>query len=151
MQRARTAARRQLEEAGEIRMATRAARDTAEVRYVIHSIGQDGYWSNEAGWGGFEAATVFSPSEQGDLRLPLGGQWVAVKPYSVLLLYPDYLDDTGYETYYACVDAPNAIAGVAVARQKAAAAQAEEIEDPIDFHPLLVVEGWHASQPLWNK
>ena len=27
------------------------------------------------------------------------------KPYSVLLLYPDYADDTGYETYYALVEA----------------------------------------------
>src|ERR1035437_7073222 len=29
----------------------------------------------------------------------------AKKPYSVLLHYPDYLDDTGYETYYALVEA----------------------------------------------
>jgi hypothetical protein len=73
------------------------------------------------------------------------------KPYSVLLLYPDYLDDTGYETYYAFVEALEPIEAVAVAQRQAIAAQCVDIDDPTDFAPLLVTEGHHASKPLFNK
>jgi hypothetical protein len=72
-------------------------------------------------------------------------------PYSVLLLYPDYADDTGYETYYALVEAANVDEAVAAARREAAAAQ-EGIEiEPFDFHPLLVTSGHHDSEALFNK
>jgi hypothetical protein len=70
----------------------------------------------------------------------------ATKPYSVLLLYPDYIGDYGEETYYAFVEA-----AVAIAQREAAAAQAVDVDDPADFDPLLVIEGHHASQPLFNK
>ena len=73
------------------------------------------------------------------------------KPYSVLLLYPDYLDDTGSETYYAFVEATDPIEAVVVAQRQAAAAQTVEIDDPSDFATLLVTEGHHTSQPLFNK
>jgi hypothetical protein len=73
------------------------------------------------------------------------------KPYSVLLLYPDYLDDTGYETYYALIEAPDPIEAVAVAQRQAIAAQSADIDDPTDFHPLLVTEGHHHSEALFNK
>jgi hypothetical protein len=81
----------------------------------------------------------------------LTGNDSATRPYSVLLLYPDYADDTGYETYYAFVQASDAIDAVAVAQRQAVAAQIVDIDDPTDFHPLLVTEGHHASQPLFNK
>ena len=73
------------------------------------------------------------------------------KPYSVLLLYPDYLDDSGYETLYVFVEATDAIHAVAVAQRQVADAQSEPIDDPTDFHPLLVTAGHHSSEPLWNK
>ena len=73
------------------------------------------------------------------------------KPYSVLLLYPDYADDTGHETYYALIEAADPIEAVAVAQRQAAAAQ-EGIEiESDDFHPLLVTPGHHDSEPLFNK
>ena len=42
----------------------------------------------------------------------------AKKPYSVLLLYPQDVNDGGTETYYAFVEAPDAIEAVAVARRR---------------------------------
>jgi len=72
------------------------------------------------------------------------------KPYSVLLLYPDYATDVASETYYALVEAPDAIEAVAVAQRQAAAAQVLYMA-PTDFHPLLATEGHHASQPLLNQ
>ena len=127
-----------------------AASDPAKDRYVIHSAGEDGYWSNAAGWGGIEAADVFTASERRDLRLPLGGRWAALKPYSVLLLYPDYANDSGTETFYAFVEAPDPIEAVAVAQRQAAAAQSVGYE-PDGFAPLLVTQGHHVSESLFNK
>jgi hypothetical protein len=73
------------------------------------------------------------------------------QPYSVLLLYPDYLNDTGYETYYAFVEASDPLDAVALAQRQAAAAQEGVEIDPDDFAPLLVTEGRHHSEPLFNK
>jgi hypothetical protein len=77
----------------------------------------------------------------------------AKKPYSVLLLYPDDVNDSGTETYYAFVEAPDAIEAVAVAKREAVAAQEESAEnyEPDDFAPLVVIAGHHASEPLFNK
>jgi hypothetical protein len=72
-------------------------------------------------------------------------------PYSVLLLYPDYADDTGYETYYALVEAADPDEAVAVAQREAVAAQDGIEIEPDDFHPLLVTPGHHDSEPLFNK
>lgn len=71
------------------------------------------------------------------------------RPYSVLLLYPDYASDAfGHETYYAFVEARDPTDAVEVAQREAVAAQDAEIDNPADFHPLLVVEGHHVSQPI---
>ena len=75
----------------------------------------------------------------------------AKKPYSVLLLYPDHANDGGTETYYAFVEAPDAIEAVAMAQRQAVAANdCVEIE-PDDFVPLLVTEGHHYGQSFPNK
>jgi len=73
------------------------------------------------------------------------------KPYSVLLHYPDYADDTGHETYYALVEAADPNEAVAVAQRQAVAAQDGIEIEPDDFHPLLVTPGHHDSEPLFNK
>ena len=73
------------------------------------------------------------------------------KPYSVLLLYPDYANDSGTETYYAFVESTDAIAADTVARRQAIAAQEGVAIDPNDFVPLLVTGGHHYSEPLFNK
>ena len=73
------------------------------------------------------------------------------KPYSVLLLYPDHINDSGTETFYAFVQATDAIAAVAQAQRQAAAAQEGRETDPDDFAALLVMQGHHASEPLFNK
>ena len=87
-------------------------------------------------------------------------QWEAVptdendsarKPYSVLLLYPDYANDSGTETYYAFVEALNPIEAVAVAQREAVTAQDGMDGDPEDFAALLVTPGHNYSEPLFNK
>ena len=76
----------------------------------------------------------------------------ADESYSVLLLYPDYANDGGTETYYAFVNAADPIEAIAVAQRQAAAAQkGVEINDLTDFLPLLVTQGHHYSEPLFNK
>ena len=77
---------------------------------------------------------------------PLGSN-----PYSVLLLYPDYANDSGTETYYALVKAVDPIEAVALAQRKAATAQEGVEMEPGDFTPLLVTQGHRASEPLFNK
>ena len=73
------------------------------------------------------------------------------QPYSVLLLYPDYANDSGWETFYAFVEANDPLDAVALAQRNAVAAQ-EGIEiEPDDFMPLLVAQGHNASLPLYNK
>jgi hypothetical protein len=73
------------------------------------------------------------------------------KPYSVLLLYPDYINDRGDETYYAFVEASDPLQAVAVAQRQATAAQDGVDTDPDEFAPLLVTEGHCHSEPLFNK
>lgn len=75
---------------------------------------------------------------------------LAKRPYSVLLLYPEYANDGGAETYYAFVEAPDPRAAVALARRQALAAQVGVIFPPEDFIPLLVTEGHHYGQPMSN-
>ncbi len=85
----------------------------------------------------------------------------AKKPYSVLLLYPDYANDSGTETYYALVEASDPIEAVAQAQREAFVAQAQREAfaaqeegldyEPDDFAPLLVTGGHHHSQALFNR
>ncbi len=79
------------------------------------------------------------------------GQAVAIKPWSVLLLYPDYANDSGTETYYAFVEASDPIDAIACARRQASEAQEGIDIEPDDFAALLVTEGHHYGEPLFNK
>ncbi len=78
-------------------------------------------------------------------------QSVGSSPYSVLLLYPDYANDNGTETYYTLVKAVDPIEAVVLAQRKAATAQEGVDMEPDDFVPLLVTQGHHVSEPLFNK
>jgi hypothetical protein len=63
--------------------------------------------------------------------------------YSILLLYPDYMQETGaHETYYAHVTAPDPDAAVEIAQ----AFKANEMVQPQDFVCLLVLEGHHQGR-----
>jgi hypothetical protein len=73
------------------------------------------------------------------------------KPFSVLLLYPDYANDSGTETYYAFVEALDPIDAVARAQRQAVAAQTGRQGRRRDFAPLLVTQGHHYSEALFNK
>ena len=75
----------------------------------------------------------------------------AKKPYSVLLLYPADANDGGAETYYAFVEAAGPLEAIAIAQQQAGEAQVAGIDDPTDFIPLLVTQGHHYGEPLFNK
>jgi hypothetical protein len=75
----------------------------------------------------------------------------ASKPYSVLLLYPDWANDGGTETYYAFVEAPDPTQAVGQARRQALAANEWTNVEPDDFAPLLVTEGHHFGQPISNQ
>ncbi len=83
--------------------------------------------------------------------VPTAGSDSAKKPYSVLLLYPDYANDSGTETYYAFVEALDPIEAVATAQREAVTAQDGVDVDPEDFAPLLVTPGHNYSEPLFNK
>lgn len=75
-----------------------------------------------------------------------------LRPYSVLLLYPDYACETfGHDTYYAFVEARDPIEAVKIAQRQAVAAQQCLVFPPDEFHPLLVTQGHHASEPLFNQ
>jgi hypothetical protein len=93
------------------------------------------------------------------LKLPRG-QWQAdpatanlgrKKLFSVLLLYPDYANESGTETYYAFVEAFDPIDAVAQAQRHAAAVQTGIKIHRRDFAPLLVTQGRHYSEALFNK
>ena len=75
----------------------------------------------------------------------------ARKPWSVLLLYPDYANDSGTETFYGFVQAGDALSAVAEAKRQAVAAQAGIEIDPDDLAALLVTQGHRYSEPLFNK
>jgi hypothetical protein len=77
-------------------------------------------------------------------------QPIVGKLYSVLLLYPDYANDSGTETYLGLVEAADPAEAVAVAQRQAAAAQEGVEMEPGDFAPLLVTLGHHTSEPLFN-
>jgi len=83
--------------------------------------------------------------------VPTTGSDSGTKPYSVLLLYPDYANDTGTETYYAFVEALDPIQAVALAQREAVTAQECMDGDPEDFAALLVTPGHNCSEPLFNK
>jgi hypothetical protein len=82
---------------------------------------------------------------------PIAGIDSARKPYSVLLLYPDYANDSGTETYYAFVEALDPIEAVALAQREAVIAQEGMNGNAEDFAALLVTPGHHYSEPLFNK
>jgi hypothetical protein len=71
--------------------------------------------------------------------------------YSVLLLYPDYANDSGTETYYTIVQATDPTVAVTLAQRQAATALEGVEMEPDDFAPLLVTHGHHASESLFNK
>ena len=73
------------------------------------------------------------------------------RPYSVLLLYPDYANDDGTETFYAWTEASDSLAAIADAQRQALATHEWTDRDPADFVPLLVTQGHHHGQPLLNK
>jgi hypothetical protein len=73
------------------------------------------------------------------------------QPFSVLLLYPDYANDSGTETFYAFVEACDPQDAVALAQRQASSAQEGIDIAPDDFQPVLVIEGHHVGQPLFNK
>jgi hypothetical protein len=92
------------------------------------------------------------PPSEWESDSPVSGP--ARRPYSVLLLYPDYANDSGSETYYAFVAAPSAIEAVAVAQREALTANEWnecDDRDPTDFALLLVTEGHHHDRSFSDK
>jgi hypothetical protein len=123
--------------------------DPENARYVIRSVTneQTDYWSNETGWGCPGAADVFTAAERRRLNLPIAGEWIALKPYSVLLLYPDWANDDGKETFFDWVEASDPTAAIALAQLCALKQNGRDYKDPNEFVPLLVIEGHHRGQP----
>jgi hypothetical protein len=89
-----------------------------------------------------------------DVRPPSGitdARPAGISPYSVLLLYPDYANDSGTETYYGLVEAADPDEAIELAQRQAAASLDGVEMEPDDFTPLLVTKGHHASESLFNK
>ena len=80
-----------------------------------------------------------------DIQMEQGDEWEVEQarlPYSVLLLYPDYLADTyGQDTFLATVQAIDPTQAVVLAREHMAAAQHTVPEAAEDPYLLLVCEG----------
>lgn len=78
-----------------------------------------------------------------------------LKPYTVLLLYPDHMSDNyGEETYFTHVEALDPDAAIAAAQQEAVQANTADGDEPdmsimADFNPLLVLNGHH-EQAMWG-
>ena len=98
-----------------------------------------------------EAAQCADAIAEAEMATPPTGTDHAIKPYSVLLLYPDHRNDGGEETYYAWVEAPDPIAAVALAQRQALVANEWDDLDAADFHPLLVIRGHHYGQAMSNQ
>ena len=71
------------------------------------------------------------------------------KPYSVLLLYPDYIaDEFGKETYLAWVEAESPEQAVGEAQRMAWIDNNQGEDDclhPDDFFPLITIQGHHGD------
>lgn len=64
--------------------------------------------------------------------------------FSVLLLIPDYAaDNFGQDVDLNHVEADNAQQAVLVAQAFACDTYDQPAQDSVDFHPLLVLHGWH--------
>lgn len=77
-------------------------------------------------------------------------------PYSVLLLYPDNLNDSGTETYFTHVKASSEAKAVKAAQKKAKRACTDDVtgecycDNANDFVPLLLVAGYQESLSLYG-
>lgn len=73
-----------------------------------------------------------------------------LRPWSVLLLYPDYIaEDFGSETYYALVRADCAASAIDAAQREAVRdnrANGARLRTREDFFPLLVIRGHHPDR-----
>ena len=75
-----------------------------------------------------------------------------VQADSVLLLYPDHINDSGTETYYGFVQAADPIEAVAQAqRQGRRRPGGQGRPEPDDFAPTLATQGHQYSEPFFNK
>jgi hypothetical protein len=108
-------------------------------------------WHGAEGLSLEQARDAIAEAEAAGINPVPVGDPPAGKPFSILLLYPDYANDSGTETYYAFVEARDQVEAVEIAQRQAVADQDMEIDDPADFAPLLVTEGHRASEPLFNK
>ena len=69
-----------------------------------------------------------------------------MKPFTVLLLYPDYIAETfGHETYLAFVEATDVVHAIEAAQRRATRVNLDEIspENFADFYPVYVAAGHH--------
>jgi hypothetical protein len=67
-----------------------------------------------------------------------------LRPYSVLLLRPDYIADVfGHDTYYTFVRAADSYSAVAVARRQVCQADFVPWFKADDYSVLLVLKGHH--------
>lgn len=99
----------------------------------------------------YHARAAIAEAEAAGIALaPPAASDPALKPYSVLLLYPEDVNDGGSETFYAWIEAADPAAAVAEARRRALATNEWTDRDPADFVPLLVTEGHHRGLPTSN-
>lgn len=64
--------------------------------------------------------------------------------FSVLLLYPDYLaEDYGQDTKWMWIEAEDEFDATNIAQLELAKTESQLEDTALDFHPLLVLHGWH--------
>ncbi len=119
------------------------ARDAARYRYLreqpIDSIERGGIFV------GLTPQNIVANGADLDARMDAAmGVQATPKAWTVLLLLPDYFaNDFGTETYLAHVEADSAEWAVTLAQIEAARPHGDAIDEPSDFHVLLVIEGKH--------
>lgn len=92
--------------------------------------------------GAVKPGGLFHPNHERTMR------HYTVRNYTVILLYPDYMQDSGRETYITHVSATNPDSALRIARRQAVAANPDqEIDDPTDFAMVAVFLGHHEHNP----
>jgi len=71
-----------------------------------------------------------------------------MKPYTVLLLYPDYMNDNGAETYLAHVEADTVADAIKAAQAQAIAENSMDVDAANDFAEVITFPGHIEACPV---
>ncbi len=118
---------------------------TAQPLHHLHGTNVLAYQEDETTYEIFFLSGDIISQQASYLSLSEGWNAPPVKPspFTVLLLYPEYMSvNYGQETYLAHVEARDVLHAIQVAQTQACGASSS-CQDSEDFYPLLVIDGHH--------